>query len=70
MKLGPLHALLTSELGVAITPTDLKNLNRFLLSRQSQDQDEDLEFMDKDEDVLDLQFLQSLLQQQSSSPGQ
>ena len=59
MKLGPLHALLTSELGVAITPTDLKNLNRWLQERQAEGQDEDLLLLDQDEDVLDLQFLQS-----------
>ena len=59
MKVGALHALLSSELGVAITPTDLKNLNRWLQERQAEGQDEDLLLLDQDEDVLDLQFLQS-----------
>ena len=57
MKLNKLYTLLTSELGLPLSLSDLKNLNRFLMSRQAQGQDEDLEFMSRDESVVDLPFL-------------
>lgn len=57
MKLNKLYTLLTSELGLPLSLSDLKNLNRFLMSRQAQGQDEDLEFMSRDEAVIDLPFL-------------
>lgn len=57
MKLNKLYTLLTSELGLPLSLSDLKNLNRFLMSRQAQGQDEDLEFMSRDESMVDLPFL-------------
>ena len=57
IKISKLYTVLTSDLGVGVTLGDLKNLNQFLINRQAQELDEDLEFMSRDESIVDLPFL-------------
>lgn len=61
MKTNELYTLMTSDLGFNLSVSDLKNLNRFLQSRQAQEEEDDVEFLGKDEDLVDLVFLKSCL---------
>ena len=55
IKLGNLYQIITSDLGVDLGIEDLKDLQRYLKRQDSQDAD--VEFMDRDESLVDLQFL-------------
>ena len=57
MKINEVYSILTGELQVPIQVTDLRNLNEYLLNKQN----EDVEFLGKDENIIDLVFLKSLL---------
>jgi len=59
IKVNNLYRILTSELGITVTVADLKELAKYLHNKQSGD--ENFEFMDKDESLVDLDFLQSLM---------
>ena len=52
IKLSNLYQILTSDLGVSVGIDDLKDLQRYLKRQDSQDAD--IEFMDRDESVVDL----------------
>ena len=57
MKINELYNILSGELQVPLTVSDLKNLNKYLLNKSN----EDVEFLGKDENVVDMEFLKSLL---------
>ncbi len=68
IKVAKLYNILTSELGITITVADLKELSRYLHSKQSSD--ENFEFLGKDEQSIDLHFLESLLPSRAKDEGQ
>jgi hypothetical protein len=57
MKINEVYNILSGELQVAVQVSDLRTLNQYLLNKQN----EDVEFLGKDENVIDLVFLKSLL---------
>ena len=57
MKINEVYNILAKELQVPIQVSDLKNLNGYLLNKQN----EDVEFLGKDENIIDLPFLKSML---------
>ncbi len=57
MKVSALYTYLTSTLGVQMTISELKSLNVFLMAKKNEDKDEDVDFMNVDESVMDLQLL-------------
>lgn len=57
MKINEVYNILSGELQVPIQVSDLRNLNQYLLNKQN----EDVEFLGKDENIIDLAFLKSLL---------
>ena len=61
MKVNELYTIMTSDLGFSLSVSDLKNLNRFLQNRQAREEQDDVEFLGKDEDTVDLVFLKSCL---------
>ena len=64
-----MYQVLTGDLGMDLTVGDLKNLNRYLLSLQADNKDDqDAEFLDQDESTVDLAFLRTLLPKRSRAP--
>ena len=64
-----MYKVLTGDLGVSVDIGDLKNLNRFLQSRQGGDED-DADYMDRDESVIDISFLKSMMPKNSSGDAE
>jgi hypothetical protein len=60
VKINEMYKMLTGDLGVSIEIADLKNLNRFLQNRQSAD-DDDANYMDRDETVIDIGYLKTMI---------
>lgn len=69
VKINEMYKMLTGDLGVSIEIADLKNLNRFLQNRQSAD-DDDANYMDRDETVIDLGYLKTMIPKTSKGDPQ
>lgn len=54
MKLTQVYNVLTSELDQSLRVQDLKVFNQYLIEKQSQGMDEDVQFLDIDDTMIDL----------------
>lgn len=74
MQVNKLYQVLTGELGMDLTVSELKSLNAYLLSKQNEaNSSNEVQFLDQDEQTVDLRFLQKFLKprgQQSGSNNQ
>ena len=58
-----MYQILSGDLGIDVNVTELKMLNKYLLSKQEEAlvDDEGAQFLDQDEQTIDLNFLSKLL---------
>ena len=58
-----MYQILSGDLGIDVNVSELKMLNKYLLSKQEEAlvDDEGAQFLDQDEQTIDLNFLSKLL---------
>jgi len=64
VKLNNLYQTLTGDLGLEVTVGELKALNKYLIGKQADlagAEEHDAQFLDQDESMVDLAFLQKVL---------
>ena len=72
VKLNNLYQTLTGDLGLEVTVGELKALNKYLIGKQADlagAEEHDAQFLDQDESVVDLAFLQKVLPKPQPSTG-